>query len=112
MAAELRNDPRALRARLYRRAFADSFAKLDPRRQVKNPVMFVTEVGALAVTLLAVRDIAAGASGWGFTTAIAAWLWLTVLFANFSEALAEGRGKAQAEALRRTRRDTQAKRVT
>jgi K+-transporting ATPase ATPase B chain len=111
MAAELRNDPRALRGRLYRREFADSFVKLDPRRQVKNPVMFVTEVAALAVTLLAAGDIAAGASGWGFTTAIAAWLWLTVLFANFSEALAEGRGKAQAEALRRTRRETQAKRL-
>ena len=107
MAVELRNDALVLRRKLYRRAVAAAFVKLDPRRQVRNPVMFVTEVGALVVSLLAVR--AAGQTG--FTLAIAGWLWLTVLFANFSEALAEGRGKAQAEALRRTRRDTQAKKI-
>lgn len=108
MAVELRNDALVLRNRLYRRAVVAACAKLDPRRQVRNPVMFVTEVGALVVSLLSFR---AAPGQTGFTLAIAGWLWLTVLFANFSEALAEGRGKAQAEALRRTRRDTQAKKV-
>ncbi len=107
MMTELRNDPNVLRERPYRRAVVAAFAKLDPRRQVRNPVMFVTEVGALVVSLLAFQ--AAGQVG--FTLAIAGWLWLTVLFANFSEALAEGRGRAQAEALRRTRRDTQARKI-
>ena len=108
MATDLRNDAFVLRKKLYRRAVVDAFVKLDPRRQVRNPVMFITEVGALVVSLLAFQAAAGQA---GFTLAIAGWLWLTVLFANFSEALAEGRGKAQAEALRRTRRETQAKKV-
>ena len=111
MTVELRNDAAALRTRLYRRAIGDAFVKLDPRRQVRNPVMFVTEVGAVAVSALALTSVTARVGQTGFTIAIAAWLWLTVLFANFSEALAEGRGKAQADALRRTRRDTQAKKV-
>ncbi len=111
MSVELRNDAATLRRRLYRRAFLESFVKLDPRRQVKNPVMFVTEVGALCVTVLAVQAIASSANLVAFTIGIAGWLWLTVLFANFSEALAEGRGKAQAEALRKTRRDTQARKI-
>jgi potassium-transporting ATPase ATP-binding subunit len=111
MPVELRNDSATLATRLYRRAFGESFLKLDPRRQVRNPVMFVTEVGALIVSLLGVQAVVARSGTAGFTVAIAAWLWLTVLFANFSEALAEGRGKAQAEALRKTRRDTQAKKV-
>ena len=108
MAVELRNDALVLKKRLYRRAVLDAFAKLDPRRQVRNPVMFVTEVGALGVSLLALQE-AGGPIG--FTLAVAGWLWLTVLFANFSEALAEGRGKAQADALRRTRRETQARKI-
>ncbi len=108
MAADLRNDALVLKKRLYRRAVLDAFTKLDPRRQVRNPVMFVTEVGALGVSVLALRGVAGQT---GFSLAIAGWLWLTVLFANFSEALAEGRGKAQADALRRTRRDTQARKI-
>ncbi len=111
MSAELRNTVPALRRKLHRRAVVDAFAKLDPRRQVRNPVMFVTEVGAFVVSLLAVQATTAGAAQSGFTLVIAAWLWLTVLFANFSEALAERRGKAQAEALRRTRRETLARKV-
>ena len=86
------------------RAISDSFKKLDPRWMARNPVMFVVEVSALVVTLLILRDRD------GFEFAIAAWLWFTVLFANFAEAVAEGRGKAQAEFLRRTKSDTSAKR--
>ena len=76
---------------------------------VRNPVMFVTAVVALLVTVLFIRDAAMGRGGLLFSGQIAAWLWFTVLFANFAEAVAEGRGKAQADALRRTRSDTRAK---
>ena len=92
----------------------DSFRKLDPRVQARNPVMFVVYVGSLLTTILGIMA-ATGAVGGvgrpGFVLAIAAWLWLTVLFANFAEAVAEGRGKAQAATLRSTRRDVQAKRL-
>jgi potassium-transporting ATPase ATP-binding subunit len=99
-----------LRRELYRRAALDAFKKLDPRRQVRNPVMFVTEVGSLLTTLLWIQALAGkGKAPAGFVGAIALWLWFTVLFANFSEALAEGRGKAQAESLRKARQDTPAK---
>jgi K+-transporting ATPase ATPase B chain len=95
---------------LLARAAGDAFRKLDPRTLAKNPVIFVTEVVAALVTVLFVRDLFAG-GGAAFSGQIAAWLWFTVLFANFAEAVAEGRGKAQADALRRTRSETQAKRL-
>ena len=94
---------------LIQRAASDAVVKLDPFKLVRNPVMFVTGVVALLVTLIFIRDLATGKSGLAFTGQIAAWLWFTVLFANFAEAIAEGRGRAQAEALRRTRGDTVAK---
>jgi len=101
-----------LRRSLYRRAVVDAFRKLDPRGQVRNPVMFIVEIGSLFVTLLWVQALLGqGEASAGFTGAIALWLWFTVLFANFSEAVAEGRGKAQADALRRTRQETAAKKL-
>ena len=84
-------------------ALKDSFVKLNPRTMMKNPVMFVVEVGAAMTTVLVVRDIAVGAALLGFTFQITLWLWFTVLFANFAEAMAEGRGKAQADTLRKTK---------
>jgi K+-transporting ATPase ATPase B chain len=93
------------------RATVDAFVKLDPRRLVRNPVIFVTEVVALVVTLVFVKDVATATGTPVFDGQIAAWLWFTVLFANFAEAVAEGRGKAQADALRKTRSDTVAKRL-
>jgi len=101
-----------IRTRLYRRAVIDAFLKLNPRRMLRNPVMFVVEVGSALTTALWVQALAGqGEAPAGFIGAIALWLWFTVLFANFSEALAEGRGKAQAEALRKTRKETQAKKL-
>jgi potassium-transporting ATPase ATP-binding subunit len=91
------------------RAVWDSFTKLDPRWQWRNPVMFVVEIGALATSIFFVRDLARHTGSAGFDFAIAVWLWFTVLFANFAEAVAEGRGKAQAEFLRRTKSDTMAR---
>src|SRR5690349_14733566 len=90
-------------------AVKDSFPKLDPRRQLKNPVMFIVELGSVITTVIFFLDLARGQYGqlW-FVGAIAIWLWLTVLFANFAEAIAEGRGKAQANALRATRTTTTA----
>jgi len=88
------------------RAASDAFVKLDPRVQARNPVMMLVEVGAIVTTLLAVRDAAAHRGPVGFDVAIGAWLWFTVLFANVAEAIAEGRGKAQADYLRRTKSDT------
>lgn len=100
------------RRELYQRAIIESFRKLDPRRMVRNPVMFVVEVGALITTLLWIQALVGnGEAPAGFIGAVSAWLWFTVLFANFSEALAEGRGRAQAQALRRTRKDTLAKKL-
>jgi K+-transporting ATPase ATPase B chain len=90
-------------------AIGSAFAKLDPRVLVKNPVMFVVEVVAALTTAILIRDIVIGGENLGFTFQIVLWLWVTVLFANFSEAVAEGRGKAQADSLRRTRTETQAK---
>ncbi|HET9693303.1 MAG TPA: potassium-transporting ATPase subunit KdpB [Steroidobacteraceae bacterium] len=95
-------------------ALVDSMRKLDPRVQVRNPVMFVVFVGSVLCTGLGLSALVHGqavGSSAGFILAIAAWLWLTVLFANFAEAVAEGRGKAQAAALRSTRRDVQARKV-
>jgi K+-transporting ATPase ATPase B chain len=90
-------------------AIGQSFVKLDPRLQLRNPVMFVVEAGALVSFLFAFRDLGNGQTS--FDLAISAWLWFTVLFANFAEAMAEGRGKAQAEYLRRTKTDTTARRL-
>ncbi len=93
------------------RALKDSVRKLNPVSLLKNPVMFVVETGAVLTTALLARDVAAGASGIGFTLQIALWLWFTVLFANFAEAMAEARGKAQADALRKTKTDSMARRM-
>jgi potassium-transporting ATPase ATP-binding subunit len=99
---------------LLRPALLESLRKLDPRQVARNPVMFVVEVGSVLVTLLWLRDRLApapgAAPGW-FTFSVAIWLWFTVVFANLAEAVAEGRGKAQAAALRRTRTDTTARRL-
>jgi potassium-transporting ATPase ATP-binding subunit len=92
-------------------AIADSFKKLDPRLMVKNPVMFVVEVVAALTTVLFLRDIVTGAGHYGFSLQIILWLWFTVLFANFAEAVAEGRGKAQAASLRATKTDVIAKKL-
>jgi K+-transporting ATPase ATPase B chain len=93
------------------RAIKACFGKLNPITLRKNPVMFVVEVGAALTTIFLVRDIFTGAAGVGFTLQIALWLWFTVLFANFAEAMAEARGKAQADSLRKTKTDAIAKRV-
>lgn len=91
-------------------AIGQAFVKLDPRTLVKNPVMFVLEVVTLLTTALLIRDILTG-QPIAFELQIVIWLWFTVLFANFAEAVAEGRGKAQADALRSTRTQTRAKRL-
>jgi len=107
---------KAVRARplldppIVKRAIGDSFVKLHPRLMMKNPVMFVVEVGAAMTTLEVFKDLAMGANI-GFTLQITIWLWFTVLFANFAEAMAEGRGKAQADTLRKTKTETMAKRL-
>src|SRR5262245_22330270 len=101
-----------IRQDLYRRAVVDAFRKLDPRWQLRNPVMFVVEVGSVLTTVLFVQALLGqGEARAGFIFGISAWLWFTVVFANFAEALAEGRGKAQAEALRKTRQETIAKKL-
>src|SRR6202049_2228517 len=97
---------------IVRRATQASFAKLNPITLMKNPVMFVVEVGAALTTVFLIRDVFIGAPGIGFEIQIALWLWFTVLFANFAEAMAEARGKAQADSLRKTKTDVLAKRLT
>ena len=91
-------------------AAVDAIRKLDPRALAKNPVIFVTEMVSVVVTGFFIRDLLTGDSSPLFSGQIAFWLWFTVLFANFAEAVAEGRGKAQADTLRKSRSDTQAKR--
>ncbi len=98
-----------LDARILIPAFGDAFRKLDPRSLARNPVMFVVAVVSALTTVLLLRDIATGGANIGFSLQLVLWLWFTVLFANFAEAVAEGRGKAQADSLRRTRSETQAK---
>ncbi len=93
------------------RAVRESFVKLNPATLAKNPVMFVVEVGAALTTVFVLRDLVTGAAGTGFGVQIAIWLWFTVLFANFAEAMAEARGKAQADTLRKTKTDVIAKRI-
>ncbi len=96
---------------IIRRAIAESFVKLNPRTLIKNPVMFVVEAGAFLVTTFLMRDAIAGNGQIGFSFQVSLWLWFTVLFANFAEAMAEARGKAQADTLRKTKRDVIAKRI-
>src|SRR5262245_20625113 len=96
---------------ILQRALKDSVLKLNPMTLMKNPVIFVVEVGAALVLLFLLRDIVIGAPGIGFELQIDLWLWFTVLFATFAEAMAEARGKAQAESLRKTRTDTLANRL-
>jgi potassium-transporting ATPase ATP-binding subunit len=93
-------------------AIGQAFRKLDPRMMIRNPVMFVVEVVATLTTVIFLRDLLTGGAHLGFTFQIILWLWITVLFANFAEAVAEGRGKAQAASLRRARSDTMANRIT
>src|SRR6476660_2383390 len=93
-------------------AIKAAFVKLDPRLMIKNPVMFVVEIVAALTTVIFLRDVVTGGANLGFTFQIILWLWFTVLFANFAEAVAEGRGKAQAESLRKTRTESQAKLLT
>ncbi|WP_018043828.1 potassium-transporting ATPase subunit KdpB [Methylobacterium sp. 88A] len=92
-------------------ALIGALTKLDPRKMIKNPVMFVVEVVAALTTVLFIRDVLTGGANLAFSGQIILWLWFTVLFANFAEAIAEGRGKAQADSLRRTRTETMAKRL-
>ncbi|MBL8196613.1 MAG: potassium-transporting ATPase subunit KdpB [Blastocatellia bacterium] len=97
---------------IVKTAIKDSLRKLDPRIMAKNPVMFVVEIGSLLTTLLLIRDIAQGqTANLLFTVQITIWLWFTVLFANFAEAMAEGRGKAQADTLRKAKSETVAYRI-
>ena len=100
-----------LGTQLLSTAAVDAVRKLDPRLMIRNPVMFVLEVVATLTTVLLLRDAAVGAADLWFSLQIVLWLWFTILFANLAEAVAEGRGKAQADALRRTRTETQAKRL-
>jgi K+-transporting ATPase ATPase B chain len=99
-------------AEIIRQAFADSFRKLNPKAMIKNPVMFVVEVGSVLTTLLLVDNTLHHRQGFGFNLQITLWLWFTVLFANFAEAMAEGRGKAQADTLRKAKGETIAQRYT
>ena len=93
-------------------AIGSAFVKLNPRTLMKNPVMFVLEVVTALTTVILIRDLIVGGANIGFEFQIVLWLWFTVLFANFATAVAEGRGKAQAETLRRQRTETQAKLIT
>jgi K+-transporting ATPase ATPase B chain len=96
--------------RIVRRAIVDSFLKLNPRTEARNPIMFVVLVGAVWTSVLFLRDLSrVPAATSAFGGLVSLWLWFTVLFANFAEAIAEGRGKAQAETLRKTRRETMAR---
>src|SRR5262245_50485130 len=114
MSASAKTPQRLLDRALLRRAALDSVRKLSPRQVARNPVMFVVEVGSVLTTVLFLRGPFAGGAAvapiW-FTLSVSLWLWFTVLFANFAEAVAEGRGKAQAESLRRMRTQTGARRL-
>ncbi len=97
--------------RIVRQALLDAGRKLHPRTMARNPVMFVVEVGSFVTSVLLVRDVINGTAAFRFDLQITLWLWFTVLFANFAEAMAEGRGKAQAETLRRAKSETMANRL-
>jgi K+-transporting ATPase ATPase B chain len=96
---------------LIKQGIIDSFKKLNPVHLVRNPVMFLVEIGAVITTYFFFKNIVTGGGELPFTGLVTLWLWFTVLFANFAEAAAEGRGRAQAETLRRTRVETNAKLV-
>jgi len=96
---------------IVKRAMRESFAKLHPRTMVRNPVMFVVFIGSILTTLVLVQDVVTRRGAPGFTLQLAVWLWFTVLFANFAEAMAEGRGKAQADTLRASRAQTRARKL-
>jgi len=101
--------PGFINAQLARQGVIDSFKKLDPRHMIRNPVMFLVEVGAALTTYFFIKALVVGHTSVIFPLLIAIWLWFTALFANFAEAVAEGRGRAQAETLRKTRVETTAK---
>src|SRR5579863_10345262 len=108
MATGRMNDKRAIwEGKIVRRAILDAVLKLNPRKMMGNPVMFVVEIGSVITTALLIK----GGSAFKFNLQITLWLWFTVLFANFAEAMAEGRGKAQADSLRKARMETIANRV-
>src|ERR1700690_558493 len=96
--------------KIVRQATLDSLVKLNPRKMMGNPVMFVVEVGSVITTVLLARDVMQHSGAFKFDLQITLWLWFTVLFANFAEAMAEGRGKAQADTLRKARSETVAMR--
>jgi K+-transporting ATPase ATPase B chain len=98
-------------AKIIKRALLDSIIKLKPQTMMRNPVMFVVEVGSVITSVLVIRELMAGHPGFGFNLQITLWLWFTVLFANFAEAMAEGRGKAQADTLRRAKSESLARRL-
>src|SRR5215472_11106160 len=98
-------------AKIIRQAVIDSFVKLNPKVMMRNPVMFVVEVGSVITSVLLFRDITQHSKEFGFDLQITLWLWFTVVFANFAEAMAEGRGKAQAETLRKAKSETIANRI-
>src|SRR5437016_793793 len=101
-------------AQIVKRALVDSLIKLNPRSMMKNPVMFVVEIGSVLTTLQFIRGLVrpvTGVTSPGFELQITLWLWFTVLFANFAEAMAEGRGKAQADNLRKAKTETTARRL-
>ncbi len=93
---------------ILRQAAIGSFRKLDPRLMVKNPVMLVVEIGSILTTVLLIQGVLHHDGGFAFNLQITLWLWFTVLFANFAEAMAEGRGKAQADTLRKAKGETTA----
>ena len=97
--------------KIVRRALVDALVKLSPRTMMKNPVMFVVEIGSVITTIYLLRDTSQHRGSFQFDLQITLWLWFTVLFANFAEAMAEGRGKAQADALRRAKSETTAVRL-
>ena len=97
--------------KIVRRALVDALVKLNPKKMIKNPVMFVVEIGSVITSIYLLRDLIAHKHSLGFDLQITLWLWFTVLFANFAEAMAEGRGKAQADALRRAKSETTALRL-
>ena len=97
--------------KIVRRAALDALVKLDPRTMMRNPVMFVVEIGSVVTTILLIHDSVSGVQHLDFSLQVTLWLWFTVFFANFAEAMAEGRGKAQADTLRKARSETVANRV-
>jgi len=112
MTAQVRKNKSIWDGAIARRAFGDSFVKLNPKTLMKNPVMFVVEIGAALLTVQLFRNAMNHTHAFAFEFQITVWLWFTVLFANFAEAMAEGRGKAQADTLRKARTETVAYRLT